>query len=218
MRSRRVIGVLMLLPMAYGMASAPSVLICDGLAKPAIAALTHGGLRVVERRPSAAELSSGLLAEYDAVIVRSATSLSKEALSAGASGRLRVVGRAGVGVDNIDLTAARASNLWVLNSAGASTTSVVELTLAHLLAASRQLSIADRGMRGGRWLKADLGGFELSGKRLGLVGFGRIAQGVARVCGALGMEVHASSPHADPAAAAALDVTLHADLDDLFRT
>ena len=160
-------------PAALGVAS---VLVCDGLANPALRALADAGLVVACRCPSAAELSAGCLAEYDAVVVRSATTLGGDAIRAGAAGRLRVIGRAGVGVDNIDLQAAREAELWVLNSAGASTASVVELTLAHLLAAARQLPAADRGLRGGQWLKGSLVGHELAGKRLGLVGFGRIAQ------------------------------------------
>ena len=193
-------------------AFSPSIRVTDGLAPAALAALKAGGANVVSE-----PISDGSdLAAHDAVIIRSATTLGADALAAGAAGKLRVVGRAGVGVDNIDLAAAAAAGLWVLNTPGASTASVVELTLAHLLASTRQLATADRGLREGRWLKAELAGFELGGKRLGLLGFGRIAQGVARAATALGMEVDAHSPRADAAVAAALGVRLHASPEELF--
>jgi D-3-phosphoglycerate dehydrogenase len=98
-----------------------SVLVCDGGAASMLSMLAAGGLRVVQYKPSAAELSAGCLAEHDAVIVRSATQLGAEAIRKGATGNLRVIGRAGVGVDNIDTSAAREHGLWVLNTAGAST-------------------------------------------------------------------------------------------------
>jgi phosphoglycerate dehydrogenase-like enzyme len=196
-----------------------SVLITDGGSACMKSLLSAAGLRVVERHLTAAELAGGCLAEHDAVIVRSATTLEAGAIAAGAAGALRVIGRAGVGVDNIDVASARRSRCWVLNSAGASTNSVVELTLAHLLGAARRVSYADRQLRSGVWVKGKLGGgHELRGKRLGLVGFGRIARGVAAAASALGMEVHAISPSASHAEASALGVTLHSALDDLFST
>ncbi len=197
--------------------SVPHVLVADALSPDAIGLLTEGGARVTESHPSAAELEDGLLARFDAVAVRSATRLTETALRAGSEGRLRVVGRAGVGVDNIDVAAAKATgSLWVLNTPAASTQSVVELTIAHLLASVRALPAADLGLREGRWLKGELPGSELAGKRLGLLGFGRIARGVVPVARALGMEVHATSPRADADAAAALGVTLQPDAAALF--
>lgn len=132
------------------------VLVTDGLSRTALAALTNGGSHTVERHFAAEELAAGALADYDAVIIRSATYLSADAIRAGAAGRLRVIGRAGVGVDNIDLTAAKAASCWVLNTPGASTTSIVELTFAHLLAAARGLQISDYGLKSGNWLKGQL--------------------------------------------------------------
>lgn len=172
------------------------------------------------------ELTAGGLSKHDAVIIRSATTLTAEAIAAGED-RLTVIGRAGVGVDNIDINAARNAGCWVLNTPGASTTSVVELTLAHMLAAARGLQAADAGLKSGRWLKGQLRlndrggpklGHELSGKRLGLLGFGRIAQGVAVAARALGMKVTAYSRSAAPAAASALGVELAGSHSDLFST
>ena len=216
--------VLLLAASAHGFA--PSILVADGLAPSALMLLRSAGANVVERHYAQTELGAAL-GEYDAVIIRSATTLTSEIIEAGAGGRLRVIGRAGVGVDNVDIEAARAAGCWVLNTPGASTASVVELTLAHMLAAARGLQEADIGLKSGRWLKGSvqLGqrggprlGHELSGKRLGLLGFGRIAQGVAKAASALGMHVVAYSRTADESLAASLDVELAASAADLFST
>lgn len=212
---------------AMSAASRPSVLVTDGLAPAAITLLTDGGVDVVQQHLSVDELADGGLAAHDAVIIRSATTLSADAIMAGSKGRLSIIGRAGVGVDNVDIEAARNAGCWVLNTPGASTTSVVELTIAHMLAAARGLQEADVGLKSGRWLKGQvrLGsrggprlGHELSGKRLGLMGFGRIAQGVARTAKALGMEVMAYSRSLDPALAASLGVDVAADDAQLFSS
>ena len=203
---------------------APSILVTDGLAKSALTLLESSGATVVEKHCSLPELIERLPA-FDAVIIRSATSLEASAIDAGSAGRLRVLGRAGVGVDNIDLDAARANHCWVLNTPGASTQSVVELTLAHMLAAARGLQDADQGLKTGSWLKGQLRlgaqggprvGHELAGKALGILGFGRIAQSLATTASALGMSVHAFSPNADPQRADALGVTLVPTEADLF--
>ena len=132
------------------------VLVADGLAPTAMRVLSAGGVQTVEQHLPSKELAAGALADFDAVIIRSATTLSADAISAGAAGRLRIIGRAGVGVDNIDLPAAQAANVWVLNTPGASTISLVELTMAHLMAAARGLQLADYGLKSGLWLKGQL--------------------------------------------------------------
>ncbi|KAJ1485772.1 hypothetical protein T484DRAFT_1619945, partial [Baffinella frigidus] len=114
------------------------------------------------------------LAEYDAIIIRSATKISAAVLKATTA--LRLVARAGVGVDNVDLKAASAVGVMVVNSPLSATNSVVELALAHLLSQARMIPRADRSLREGKWLKADLTGHELAGKNLGFIGFGRIGQ------------------------------------------
>lgn len=195
-----------------------SVLLADGGSASLKAALIGAGFELSEARPSAAQLAAGCLAEHEVVIVRSATRLDAAAIAQGAAGRLRVIGRAGVGVDNIDLEAAQRHGCWVLNSAGASSRAVVELTLAHLLGTARGVAQADRQLRAGIWAKGQLGGHELCGKRLGLVGFGKIARGVAVAARALGMEVHATSPSATETEAEAFGVTLQPGLDELFST
>ena len=130
---------------------------------------------------------SGALDGFDAIIVRSATKLTAEIIEA--SNGLSVIGRAGVGVDNIDLEAAGSAGIMVINAPNASTQSVVELTIGHLLASVRHIPRSDRSMRQNKWEKKAMKGTELSGKCLGLIGFGRIAQGVAKVATSLGMEI-----------------------------
>ena len=207
--------------------AAPSVLVTDGLARKALSLLSSRGLTVVEKHLAPEELAAGGLAEYDAVIIRSATTLSADAIAAGSRGRLRIIGRAGVGVDNVDLDAAQLADCWVLNTPGASTSSVVELTLAHMLAAARGLQAADEGLKSGRWLKGQIRlgsaggprpGHELAGKRLGLLGFGRIAQATARTASALGMTVSAYARSPSRSAAEELGVTLVPSSADLFAT
>ena len=131
--------------------------------------------------------------------------------------RLKVIGRAGVGVDNIDIKAAAEAGIPVVNAPRASTQSVVELTIGHLLASLRHLPKANKGMREGKWEKKIMGGTELSGKCLGLIGFGRIAQGVGAVAQAMGMEVHAFDPYLPAKIAKSQNTTLHKSVDTLFK-
>ena len=129
-----------------------------------------------------------------------------------------MIGRAGVGVDNIDLDAASNAKITVVNAPLASTQSVVELTIAHLLSSIRHLSKSDRGLRLGKWEKKAMVGTELSGKSLGLIGFGRIAQGVGMVAQAMGMEVHTYDPYLPPKVAKNQSTRLHKDVDTLFKS
>ena len=205
----------------------PSILITDGLAPAALSLLSASGAKVVQEHFNADALAAGALAEHDAVIIRSATSLSAEAIQSGAAGRLRVIGRAGVGVDNIDVAAAGAAGCCVLNTPGASTRSVAELTIGHMLAAARGLQAADAGLKTGLWLKGQIRlgseggpviGHELAGKRLGILGFGRIGRAVARLASALGMEVCAYSRAPDSAKAAAIGVELKPSVAELLSS
>jgi len=152
---------------------------------------------------------------FDAVVIRSATKMTTDAIANAPS--LQLIGRAGVGVDNIDLDAATEAGILVCNTPGSSTQSVVELTIGHLLASIRHIPIADRNLRNGQWTKKSLKGTELSGKRIGFIGFGRIAQGVGRVASALGMELHAYDPYLPVELAVEQNCELHSDVEDLFR-
>lgn len=125
--------------------------------------------------------------EYDALIIRGQTRVTPEVFDA--AGRLRVIGRAGVGIDNIDLAAAHLHGVTVVNSPTATTLAVTELALGMMFALARSITYADSGMKSGRWLKKELQGIELSGKILGVIGMGRIGTTVAQRAVALGMVV-----------------------------
>ena len=193
------------------------VAVTDGMAQEAVKKLENAGCEVVQQFIEHDDLVSGALGEFDAVIVRSATKITSEMLDASLP-RLKVVARAGVGVDNIDIDAASRHGLPVVNAPRASTQSVVELTIAHLLGSLRFIPRADRSLRSGEWAKKELKGTELYGKRLGLIGFGRIAQGVAKVAQAFGMDVHSYDPYLPHSVAKKAGVTMHKNVDNLFKT
>ncbi len=173
------------------------IAVTDGMSQEAVIILENAGHDVVLRHYESSEILSGSLSEFDAVVVRSATKLPSEHIAASVTddGGIRFIGRAGVGVDNIDVVAATEHGIVVCNTPGASTRSVVELTMGHLLASARHIATADRTLRQGLWSKKQLRGSELGGKRLGLIGLGRIARGVAEVASSFGMEIHAYDPY-----------------------
>jgi D-3-phosphoglycerate dehydrogenase len=183
------------------------IAVTDGMAEAAVAKLIDAGHEV--------DLSPETLNGFDAVVIRSATKMTADAIAGAPS--LQLIGRAGVGVDNIDLDAATSADILVCNTPGSSTQSVVELTIGHLLASARHIPTADRDLRTGKWTKKSLKGTELSGKRLGFIGFGRIAQGVGRVAQAIGMELHAYDPYLPGHIATERNCTLHTDVSDVFR-
>ncbi|MGB0475304.1 MAG: hydroxyacid dehydrogenase [Candidatus Poseidoniaceae archaeon] len=192
------------------------VAVTDGMAEEAVKRLENAGCEVVQEFIEHQQLVQGALAEFDAIIVRSATKITEEMLAV-SQPRLKVVARAGVGVDNIDIDAASKIGVPVVNAPRASTQSVVELTVGHLLSSLRFIPRADRSLRSGDWAKKELKGTELYGKRLGLIGFGRIAQGVAAVARAFGMEVHSYDPYLPLSIAKKAGVTMHKNIDNLFK-
>src|SRR5579862_3910952 len=145
------------------------------------------------------------LADADALIVRSATKATAELLQK--APRLRVIGRAGVGVDNIDLDEATRRGVLVMSTPGGNAVSVAEHTFALMLALARQVPKVDAGLREGRWEKSS-SGTELRGKTLGLIGLGRIGGEVARRAEAFDMKVVAYDPYISEAAAKELQVEL----------
>jgi len=191
------------------------IAVTDGISEEAKSLLEKSGHEVVVKFYSMDELLDGALANFDAVIVRSATKITAEVISASKPG-ISVIGRAGVGVDNIDLQAAGKAGISVVNAPRASTQSVVELTIGHLLSSVRKVPKSDRSLRDGQWAKKAMKGSELSGKTLGLVGFGRIAQGVGAIAQVLGMTVHAFDPYLPPKVAKSQNTRLHKSVEDLF--
>jgi len=168
---------------------------------------------VVERLGLDGEDLADALADADAVIVRSSTRITRAALAR--ADRLKVIGRAGVGVDNIDVAAATERGIAVLNAPSGNTVSAAELTMALLLAVVRRVAAADRSMRAGEWDRKRFQGTELCGKTLGLVGAGRIGSEVARRARAFAMRVMAYDPYLTEERARALEIELAA-LDDVL--
>jgi D-3-phosphoglycerate dehydrogenase len=152
------------------------------------------------------------LGDADALVVRSATRVDGDLLAAAPA--LRAIARAGTGVDNVDLDAASARGIVVLNAPGANSVSVAEHTLALMLALARNVTRADRSLKAGRWEKARLTGIELRGKTLGIVGLGRVGQEVALRARAFGMHLLAHDPYIASQVAEELGVDLVA-LDEL---
>jgi D-3-phosphoglycerate dehydrogenase len=153
-----------------------------------------------------------ILADFDALVVRSATKVTADLLQAGK--KLKVVGRAGIGVDNVDVAAATRLGILVVNAPTANLMSATEHTFALLLSLARRVPEADASMKAGKWDRK-LTGVELQGKTIGVVGFGRIGQRVAARARGFEMQVVAFDPFLDPAAARRLEVEL-LPLDDLL--
>ena len=161
-----------------------------------------------------AELLAELGKGVDAVLIRSATKMDGEAIAA-AKG-LRVIARAGVGLDNVDIPAATAAGVMVVNAPTSNIVSAAELAIALLLASARFVSPAHAALRNGKWARSKYTGAELFEKTLGIVGFGRIGQLVAHRMQAFGMNVIAYDPYLQPARAAQLNVEL-VELDELLK-
>ena len=161
------------------------------------------------------ELLAALSQGVDAVLIRSATKMDSEAIAA-AKG-LKVIARAGVGLDNVDIAVATSAGVMVVNAPTSNIVSAAELAISLLLASARFIAPAHAALRSGKWARSKYTGAELFEKTLGIVGFGRIGQLVAHRMQAFGMNVIAYDPYLQPARAAQLGVKL-VDLDELLRT
>ena len=170
------------------------VLITDKMADEALKVLEDAGYDVTYDEMDGDTLLKEI-PKYDALMVRSRTKVTTDIVKAGAGGNLKVIGRAGVGVDNIDIETAGKNGIKVVNSPTGSTESVAELAFAHMLALSRFIPKADSSLRKGEWIKKQLKGSELKDKKLGLIGSGNISQHAANIANAFGMTVYVYSPH-----------------------
>lgn len=171
--------------------SAWKILLTDGLEENGKEILRKSA-EVIENPTISAEELLNVVSEYDALIVRGRTKVTAAVLAAGTN--LKVVGRAGVGVDNIDLNAAKEHKVTVVNSPTATSIAVAELTLGMMLSVVREIPRADAGLKAGKWLKKELEGTELCGKTLGVIGFGRIGAGVAQRAKAFDMQILGYDP------------------------
>jgi D-3-phosphoglycerate dehydrogenase len=190
-----------------------SVLVLEGITDRGLEVLRSAGFRVDVRPAQPPAELARLVPPYDAMMIRSGSRITGEVIDAAA--RLRIIGRPGVGVDNVDLEAATRRGIVVMNSPLGNLASTAELTLALLLALARNVARADAAMKAGVWDRKAFGGVELLGKRLGVVGLGRIGREVASRARAFGLEVWAHDPFVAPAAAEALRIPL-VSLDDLL--
>lgn len=169
------------------------ILITDKMANEAIELLKDAGHDVTFDEMDGETLLKEISA-YDALMVRGRTKAVKEIVEAGAGGNLKVIGRAGIGVDNVDIETAAKLGIPVVNAPTGSTASVAELAIGHMLALSRHLSKADMTMKKGEWIKKQLKGNELGGKTLGLVGCGNIGRLTGKFAQAFGMNVIGYDP------------------------
>jgi len=165
------------------------ILVTDGMNKAAMETLRADGHEIVEQFYEPDQLGAALR-DFDAVIVRSKTKVRAKHIDEAKGGKLKLVIRGGVGVDNIDVAYAEANGVAVRNTPKASSQSVAELAMAHMFSCARYISVAGASMRQGKWEKKTYEkGVELYGKTLGIIGFGRIGQRLCAMAKAMGMKV-----------------------------
>ena len=192
------------------------ILVTDGMDKTALAKLREMGHEVVEQFCEPDELGKALR-DFDAVVVRSKTKVRANHIDEAAEGALKLIIRGGVGVDNIDVKYAESKGMTVRNTPRASSQSVAELALGHMLSCARFISHAGYTMRSGAWEKKAYGkGYELCGKTLGIIGYGRIGACLGRMAKALGMTVLAYGAH-HAAGETAPDGTPYVAFDELLE-
>ncbi len=165
------------------------ILVTDGMDAAAVEKLRNDGYEIVEKYYESADLGEALK-DFDCVIIRSATKIRREHIDAEAGGKLKLIIRAGVGVDNIDVAYAESKGITVRNTPNSSSNAVAELAIALLFSCARYISAAGATMREQKWeKKAYSKGFEVSGKTMGIIGYGRIGRLVGAKAQALGMNV-----------------------------
>ena len=163
------------------------VLVAAPLHERAIEILKNAGLDVVYEEYSDQKKLKELVRDVSAIIVRSKPKVTKEIIDAAPN--LKVIARAGVGLDNIDVEYAKSKGIEIVNAPAASSRSVAELAIALIFNVARKVAFADRKMREGVWAKKQCMGLELEGKTLGVIGFGRISYNVAKMASAIGMKI-----------------------------
>jgi D-3-phosphoglycerate dehydrogenase len=195
----------------------PKVLIADAISQRGVDELSRDGAieAVVKTGLSEKELVD-LIPDFSGLVVRSQTTVTADILNAGA--KLRVVGRAGVGVDNVDVETATRRGVIVLNAPGGNTVSTAEHAFSLLLSAARKIPQADANVRSKNWDKKNFEGVELYNKTLGIIGMGRIGGELSRRAIAFGMRVVAYDPYLSASRARSLQVELVDELDDLLTS
>ena len=189
------------------------ILVAESIAPEGIAALRARHEVDVKTGLSAEELRA-IVGEYDALVVRSQVAVDAALIAAGT--RLQVIGRAGVGVDNVDLDAATRAGITVVNAPTGNTIAAAEHTIALLLALARHIPAADASLRRGEWKRGPLQGVQLRGRTLGIVGLGKIGMAIAERARGLGMTLLGSDPYVTAEQAALRGVEL-VDFDSAAR-
>jgi D-3-phosphoglycerate dehydrogenase len=168
------------------------LLICDPVEENAIAEMRAAGIDVDVRDDITQEALAEIIADYEGMVVRSRTKVRQDLLEKATS--LKVIIRGGVGLDSIDVAYARGKGIDVRNTPEANSNAVVELVLGMMLSLARHITVADAGMKAGKWEKKALSGTEITGKTLGIIGYGRIGQMLGEKAKHLGMTVVAYDP------------------------
>jgi len=190
------------------------VLISDKTSKKCAEILRGAGHEVDEKFGITAEELKSIIGNYHGLIVRSATKVTSDILHLAKN--IKVVGRAGSGVDNIDINAAKEKNIIVMNTPGANTNAVAELTLAHMFALSREIYTTSKSLKEEKWEKKKFMGVELLNKTLGILGYGKIGRSVALKSKCLGMEVNCFDPYVGRDIVDQFSIRLVANLDEVL--
>jgi D-3-phosphoglycerate dehydrogenase len=163
------------------------VLVCDPIHEDGIELLRQAGFEIDVNLTISSKQLKKIVSNYDALIVRSRTKVTKEIIEAGS--QLRAIGRAGTGLDTIDVEAAEKKGIMVFNVPEASANAAAELTIGLIISLARSIPYADRSMKEGKWIKKELMGWELRDKTLGIIGLGNVGERVARIAKASGMKI-----------------------------
>ncbi|MDA8098838.1 MAG: phosphoglycerate dehydrogenase [Nitrospiraceae bacterium] len=190
------------------------VLISDNLSARGVEILKKAGLEVDARSKTSVEEIEKIIGDYDALIIRSATKVTAGLLEK--AGKLKVIGRAGSGLDNVDIPAATKKGVVVMNTPGGNTVTTAEHTIGMIFACARMLPQAYASLKAGKWEKKKFEGVELYDKTLGIVGLGAIGGVVANRCGAMGMKILAFDPFISAEKAKQLGIEL-ADLETIWK-
>jgi D-3-phosphoglycerate dehydrogenase len=191
------------------------ILVADSIAKRGVETMrSNPAFHVDEKTGLKEDQLCEIIGEYDAVVVRSQTKITKKIIEAGK--KLRVIGRAGVGVDNVDVDAASKRGIIVMNTPGGNTISTAEHSFAMIMSLARKIPQAHASMKAGKWDRKSFEGTELYGKTLGIVGMGRIGTEVAKRAIVFGMKVLAYDPFLSASKAKSLDVEV-VELDELYK-
>jgi len=192
------------------------VLIADKVNQAGIDHLVNAGYDVEVKTGLSEDQLVEIISAYDALAVRSAVQVTRPIIEAGAN--LKVIGRAGVGTDNIDKEAAAENEVAVVNTPEANVVSAAEQTFALMLACARNVAQANASMHAGRWDRSKYTGLELYGRTLGIIGCGKIGTLLAERAKAFGMKVHVFDPYADPDSITAIGAVLLPTLEELLKT